>query len=103
MNTIEIDITTGEQTIVPYTLGEEAEWTTKRAAWIAGENDRKAVEVRAERNIKLANTDWSQGADVPQAIKNKYAPYRKALREVPTQSDFPNTVVWPVVIGTEAV
>ena len=61
----------------------------------AEENDRKAAEVRAERNAKLTATDWSQGADVPQAIKDKYAPYRQALREVPTQSGFPNSVVWP--------
>ena len=59
-------------------------------------NDRKAAEVRAERNAKLAATDWTQGADTPQATKDKYAPYRQALRDVPTQSGFPNTVVWPV-------
>ena len=55
----------------------------------------KAAEVRAERNAKLTETDWTQGTDTPQAIKNKYAPYRQALRDVPTQSGFPNTVVWP--------
>jgi hypothetical protein len=59
-------------------------------------NDRKAAEVRAERNAKLAATDWTQGADTPQAIKDKYAPYRQALRDVPAQSGFPNTVVWPM-------
>jgi len=80
---------------VPFTAEEEADWNEKEAAYAAGENDRKAAEVRAERNIRLSNTDWSQGADVPQAIKDKYAPYRQALREVPTQAGFPDTIVWP--------
>ncbi len=66
-----------------------------QAAWTAGENDRNAAAVRTERNAKLTATDWSQGADVPQAIKDKYVPYRQALREVPTQSGFPDTIVWP--------
>ena len=80
---------------IPFTAEEEAEWDAKKAAWNAGANDRKAAEVRAERNAKLAATDWTQAADTPQAIKDKYAPYRQALRDVPAQSGFPNTVVWP--------
>lgn len=66
-----------------------------QAAWAAGANDRKAAEVRAERNAKLDATDKTQATDTPQAIKDKYAPYRQALRDVPAQSGFPNTVVWP--------
>ena len=80
---------------IPFTAEEEAEWDAKKAAWNAGANDRKAAEVRAERNAKLAATDWPQAADTPQAIKDKYAPYRQALRDVPAQNGFPNTVVWP--------
>ena len=81
---------------VPFTAEEEAQRDAEEAAWSAGVNDRKAAEVRAERSAKLAATDWTQAADTPQAIKDKYAPYRQALRDVPTQSGFPNTVVWPV-------
>jgi hypothetical protein len=80
---------------IPFTAEEEAQRDAEEAAWIAGANDRKAVEVRAERSAKLAATDWTQGADTPQATKDKYAPYRQALRDVPAQSGFPNTVVWP--------
>lgn len=54
-----------------------------------------AAEVRAERDSKLATTDWSQAADVPQATKDKWAPYRQALRDVPQQAGFPFNVVWP--------
>ena len=80
---------------VPFTAEEEAVWAAEQAAWAAGANDRKAAEVRAERNAKLDATDWTQGADTPQAIKDKYAPYRQALRDVPTQSGFPLNVDWP--------
>lgn len=80
---------------IPFTAEEEAQRDAEEAAWAAGANDRKAAEVRAERSAKLAATDWTQAADTPQAIKDKYAPYRQALRDVPAQSGFPNTVVWP--------
>jgi len=80
---------------IPFTAEEEAEWAAEQTAWEAGANDRKAAEVRTERNAKLAATDWTQGADTPQVIKDKYAPYRQALRDIPTQTGFPNDVVWP--------
>ena len=80
---------------IPFTAEEEASWAAEQAAWAAGANDRKAAEVRTERNTKLAATDWTQGADTPQVIKDKYAPYRQTLRNVPAQSGFPDTVVWP--------
>jgi hypothetical protein len=53
-----------------------------------------AVKMRAERDSKLVETDWTQVLDaaVDQAA---WANYRQALRDVPQQDDFPNTVVWP--------
>ena len=80
---------------VPFTTEEEAEWDAKEAAWAAGADARKAVEVRAERNKKLASTDWTQTADVPQAVKDSYVTYRQALRDVTTQTGFPWTITWP--------
>jgi len=94
MHTISVNVSTGEKTIVPYTTEEQAEYDTKKAAWDAGANDRKAAEVRAERNAKLSATDWTQVADTT-ADKTAWATYRQALRNVPTQSGFPNNVVWP--------
>ena len=80
---------------VAFTAEEEAEWDAEEAAYAANADTRKAVDVREERNAKLAATDWTQAADVPQSVKDSYAPYRQALRDVPTQSGFPNQVVWP--------
>lgn len=42
--------------------------------------------IRIERNQKLKNTDWSQGADVPQSLKDSYTTYRQALRDMPANN-----------------
>lgn len=54
-----------------------------------------ANQVRAERDRKIAETDWTQGKDIPDNISTKWAVYRQALRDVPKQSGFPWTVQWP--------
>jgi hypothetical protein len=84
-----------ENGLIPFTAEQEAEWDIMVAEWNAGENSRKAAEVRAERNTKLAATDWTQAADVPQSVKDSYASYRQALRDVPQQAGFPENVQWP--------
>lgn len=80
---------------IPFTAEEEAEWEAEAAAKAAGADSRKAAEVRAERDTKLAATDWTQVADVSQSVKDSYAPYRQALRDVPSQSGFPWAITWP--------
>lgn len=52
--------------------------------------------VREQRDRLLAETDWTQAADIPQATKDKWAPFRQALRDVPDQAGFPFEIVWPV-------
>jgi hypothetical protein len=94
MHTTTVNITTGEIVQIPYTTEEQAEYDLKKAAWDAGANDRKATEVRAERNAKLSATDWTQIADAT-VDKAAWATYRQALRNIPTQSGFPNTIIWP--------
>lgn len=54
------------------------------------------IRVRQQRDQLLAATDWTQVTDVPQAIKDRYAAYRQALRDIPQQEGFPDNVVWPV-------
>ena len=51
--------------------------------------------LRELRNKKLAETDWTQGADVPDAIKNAYTTYRQSLRDITKTHNNPRTVVWP--------
>lgn len=54
-----------------------------------------AADVRAERNRLLAASDWTQLPDVPEALRSAWAIYRQALRDIPQQSGFPASVVWP--------
>lgn len=54
----------------------------------------KAGQVRAERNAKLAASDWTQVADAP-VDKAAWATYRQALRDISTQTGFPWEVTWP--------
>ncbi|MBL3963104.1 phage tail assembly chaperone [Burkholderia sp. KCJ3K979] len=59
---------------------------------------RKAYEespVRNQRDQLLAQTDWTQGADVPTATAARFAEYRQALRDLPEQAGFPHSVDWP--------
>lgn len=65
-------------------LDAEAEAATTKAA----------ASVRAERNRKLADSDWTQLADAP-IDQTAWATYRQALRDVPTQAGFPHEVTWP--------
>ena len=79
---------------VPFTLEEEAERDAEEAAWAAGENDRLAAAAREKRNTLLAECDWTQVADAP-VDKAAWAGYRQALRDIPDQSGFPTSIVWP--------
>ena len=58
------------------------------------ENDlkNKKAKVRAQRNARLAETDWAMMPDSPLIDYDKglMASYRTALRDVPAQSGFPN-------------
>ena len=51
---------------------------------------------REKRNQLLAQTDWTQAKDVPDAVSSKWAAYRQALRDVPQQAGFPDNIQWPV-------
>ena len=53
-----------------------------------------ASSVRAERNKKLADTDWTQLAD-SSADATAWATYRTALRDLPTSEGFPHNITWP--------
>ena len=64
------------------------------AAVIEGKWD----QAREHREKLLADTDWSQGTDVPSSLKAKYATFRQALRDITDQSD-PDDITWPARIA----
>jgi len=94
MHTTAVNVSTGEIVQIPYTTEELAEYHIKKAAWDAGANDRKAAEVRAERDTKLVKTDWRFRSDMTPS--QEWKDYCQALRDVPLQSGFPWTITWPV-------
>lgn len=53
----------------------------------------KAQGIRDKRNNILAKTDWMGLSDV--TMSAEWATYRQALRDVPAQDGFPNTINWP--------
>ena len=78
---------------VPFTPEEEAEWDAMEAEYAAGADDRAAAQVRAERDEKLAASDWRASSDL--TLSTEWATYRQALRDIPSQAGFPGTITWP--------
>jgi hypothetical protein len=65
----------------------------------AEETEAQWVAVRAERDSKLAASDWTQLDDTPltNAQKAEWAAYRQALRDLPQTQTDPFNIVWPTV------
>jgi hypothetical protein len=63
----------------------------------AAKDAEQAKNVRDTRDAKLAESDWrvikALESNTPQDFE--WATYRQALRDIPTQADFPWEVVWP--------
>jgi hypothetical protein len=49
--------------------------------------------VREKRDALLAACDWMASSDV--TMTSGWVTYRQALRDVPAQTEFPNTITWP--------
>ena len=60
----------------------------------AAKDAEAAKAVRATRDGKLAECDWTQLSD-SQVDKAVWATYRQALRDVPAQAGFPHDITWP--------
>lgn len=52
-----------------------------------------AADVRAERNAKLADSDWRASQDV--TMSDEWRDYRQALRDVPSQLPSSSSITWP--------
>jgi len=52
-----------------------------------------AADVRAERNTKLADSDWRASQDV--TMSDEWRTYRQLLRDVPARAGFPSNITWP--------
>lgn len=56
-------------------------------------DDDLAAKMRADRNTRLAETDWWAVAD--RTMTSEQTEYRNLLRQVPQQDGFPLSVTWP--------
>ena len=75
---------------------EDGVTTTKaehETAYQAELDANAAESVRADRDSRLAKTDWMGMSDV--TMSAEWATYRQALRDVPDQDGFPNMITWP--------
>jgi len=66
----------------------------QETAYRAGIDAKAAAAVRADRDKKLAETDWTQLADST-ANATAWGTYRQALRDLPSADGFPHSVTWP--------
>jgi hypothetical protein len=98
MNRIEMNVSTGVKTIVPYTAEEEAAWAAEVAAYEAQKDIRQAESVRDSRDTLLAECDWVaiKAFETGTPVSAQWAAYRQALRDITTQEGFPWTITWPV-------
>ena len=55
----------------------------------------KSDSIRAERDDMLRLSDWTQLADAP-VDAQAWKVYRQKLRDITTQDQFPDNVIWPV-------
>ena len=71
---------------VQFTAEEETARDNEEAAYASGELNRSLDRLRMQRNQKLAETDWTQNADVSNSTKTKWTSYRQSLRDLPASS-----------------
>ena len=80
--------------------GPQLQWITKAVAKPTTQELTDAKEaaidswwwerLRIKRDTKLKKSDWTQGADVPSAIKDAWATYRQQLWDLPTTISKPS-------------
>ena len=75
-------------------LGMSAEAQESVLNQLAYETHTRACAIRAERDKRIAATDFYLLPDAP-TQPDSITAYRQALRDVPQQSGFPWVVEWP--------
>ena len=77
----EVNAQTGVETTRDFTSQESAASSSTESS------------VRELRDALLAETDWWSASDLTMTAAQ--TAYRQALRDVPDQAGFPNTITWP--------
>lgn len=77
-----------------FTDTEDATAAEQEAAYKAQKDAEQWKVVRADRNKRLADCDWTQLADAT-VDAAAWATYRQALRDLPQTQTDPFNIVWP--------
>ena len=88
-----------EKYVCPYVqMWEEIDHNVTTAEQYSDTPEEKASVIRQKRDTLLSATDYLMMPDYPMSDADQDAlkVYRQALRDVPEQPDFPNSVVWPI-------
>jgi hypothetical protein len=78
---------------ITYIDGVETEITQEQLDEMMFIPPMTAEAVRHERDMLLAETDWWAMSD--RTMTQAEIDYRQALRDVPAQAGFPESVTWP--------
>ena len=104
--TLHVQIPDGMDKDVVRAVPVETQVNEETVVSITFEDDPDKVEVklqqlwvsfRADRNRRLAETDWAMTVDSPlsSTMQTAVREYRQALRDLPTGLEHPSNVVWP--------
>ena len=83
----DVNVQTGKTTHRNYTQAEKDAIAAAQPS-----TEQKWAEIRSQRDRLLRECDWWASADL--SITDAQKAYRKALRDLPTQSDVDN-ITWP--------
>ena len=76
--------------LVQLTDAEEKRRQAEEKAWVDDAPNRRMTELRRQRNILLAETDWMANSDV--TMSDAWKTYRQALRDITTQTPKDNAL-----------
>jgi len=92
----ENDVVTGQRFEITETeVIQYEEIRQKTQSELQDEINSKWDNIRQERDTLLAETDWTQLADVVLKNLDEWRKYRQELREITLQPD-PNQIMWPI-------
>ena len=81
---------------IQFTAEEEKQRDLEEQAWADGAPARRMADLREQRNILLAETDWMGNSDV--TMSNDWKTYRQALRDITKTTpadDALSNITWP--------
>lgn len=77
---------------------ETQEWNSELSDWVTTPISDEILwaQIRAERNRRLAECDWTMAADAPEDLNfHEWEMYRQRLRDLPSFYEDPKNVLFP--------